>query len=137
VSEEIIGNGDPLSAQVLNGTIKVDGVPVDDRGGDEAQAGRTEALVLEGAVSDLALTMKEDRATERIAGLALVESSMAALPPPLPLRNSDRCIRRPSYEAQRAFHGRGPLPCGPRPRRVLSLESNGELPFVRTVGGEC
>jgi hypothetical protein len=80
VSEEITADDDALSAQVLNGTIEVDGVPVDGRGRDEAQAGRTEALVLEGAVSDLALTMKEDRATQRVAGLALVESGMAALP---------------------------------------------------------
>ena len=56
------------------------------------------------------------------------------LPPPLSLRNSDRCTRRPSYEAQRAFHGRGPLPLWPRPRRVLLLESNGEFLLARTVG---
>ena len=31
-------NGDVLSTQVLDDTFEVDGVPVDDRGGDEAQA---------------------------------------------------------------------------------------------------
>ena len=79
MSEEIIADDDALSAQVLNGTIEVDGVPVDDRGRDEAQAGRTEALVLEGAVSNFPLTVKEYRATQRVAGLALVETGMAAL----------------------------------------------------------
>ena len=38
VGKEVIGNGDVLSTEVLDDTVEVDGVPVDDRGGDEAQA---------------------------------------------------------------------------------------------------
>jgi hypothetical protein len=34
------------------------------------------------------------------------------------------------------FHGRGPLPRGPRPHCLLSLESNREFPVTRTVGVE-
>jgi hypothetical protein len=56
------------------------------------------------------------------------------LPPPLPLRNSDRCIRRPSYEAQSAFPRARTSSLCPRPCHVLSLESNGEFPLARTVG---
>ena len=52
---------------------------MNDGGGDEAQAGRAEALVLEGAVSDFSLTMEEYRAPQRVAGLALVQSGVAAL----------------------------------------------------------
>jgi hypothetical protein len=38
VGKEIIGDGRAESARVLNGTMQVDGVPMDDRSGDEAQA---------------------------------------------------------------------------------------------------
>jgi hypothetical protein len=51
-----------------------------------------------------------------------------------PLRGSDWCIRRPSYEAQSAFPRARTSPLCPRPCHVLSLESNGEFPFARTVG---
>ena len=56
------------------------------------------------------------------------------LPPPPTLRNSDRCIRRPSYEAQSAFPRARTSPLCPRPCHVLSLESNGEFLLARTVG---
>jgi hypothetical protein len=55
-------------------------------------------------------------------------------PLPYPLRNSDRCIRRPSYEAQSAFPRARTSSLCPRPCHVLSLESNGEFPLARTVG---
>ena len=58
--EEVVGNNDAPGTQVLDGTVEVDGIPVDDRGGDEAQAGGPEALVLEGAVTDLALAVEEN-----------------------------------------------------------------------------
>jgi hypothetical protein len=37
MGEKIIGNGAALSTQMLDDTVEVDCVPVDDRGGDEAQ----------------------------------------------------------------------------------------------------
>jgi hypothetical protein len=37
VREEIVGNSETLGTQVLDGAVEVNGVPVDDRGGDEAQ----------------------------------------------------------------------------------------------------
>ena len=80
MGEKIIGNSAALCTQMLDDTVEVDGVPVDDRGGDEAQTRGTKALVLEGAVSDLALTMEEDGTAQRVAGLAFVEPGMAALP---------------------------------------------------------
>jgi hypothetical protein len=51
---------------VLDGAVEVDGVPVDDRGGDEAQAGCPEALILEGPVTDFALAVEEDRTAQGV-----------------------------------------------------------------------
>ena len=64
VREEIVGNDDAMVTEVLDGTVEVDGIPVDDRGGDEAQAGGAEALVLEGAITDLALAVEEHRSAQ-------------------------------------------------------------------------
>lgn len=56
---------EPQGTQVLDGAVEVDGFPVDDRGGDEAQAGCPEALILEDPVTDFALhRMLEDLAKE-------------------------------------------------------------------------
>jgi hypothetical protein len=48
-----------LSAHLLHGAVEVDGVPVHDRCGDQTQARGSEALVLEGAIADLALAMEK------------------------------------------------------------------------------
>src|SRR5712692_2123354 len=40
VSQEIVGNRRALSAQLPDGPVEIDRVPVDDGGGDEAQARR-------------------------------------------------------------------------------------------------
>ena len=79
MGEEIIRDGRPESARVLDGTVQVDRVPMDDRSGDEAEAGRTKALVLKGAVTNFASPMEEHRAPERVAGLAVVETGVTAL----------------------------------------------------------
>ena len=77
--QEIIGNGRVLGTQVLDGLVEIDGVPVNDDGGDEAEPGGAEALVLEGAVADFALAMEEHGPAQGIAGLALVKPGIAAL----------------------------------------------------------
>ncbi len=41
-----------LSSHMLNGTVEIDRIPVNNRGGDEAQTRRAETLVLKGAVSN-------------------------------------------------------------------------------------
>jgi hypothetical protein len=43
----------------LPGPVEIDRVPVDDGGGHEALARGAEALVLEGAIPDFALTLEE------------------------------------------------------------------------------
>ncbi len=60
VGEQIVGHMDTLGAEMLDGPFEVDGVPVDDGGGEQAEAGRPETLVLEGAVADFPLPMEED-----------------------------------------------------------------------------
>ena len=95
VGKEIIGDGRAESARVLDGTVQVDRVPMDDRGGDEAQAGRTKALVLKGAIANFALAMEEHRAPERVAGLAFVEAGVATL--------AQVGIREPLQGEQRPF----------------------------------
>jgi hypothetical protein len=79
MGQQIVGNRRSLRAQLVDSTVKIDRVPVDNGGGNEAQARRAEAVVLEGSISDFALAMKEHRAPQRVAGLALVETGMAAL----------------------------------------------------------
>ena len=62
-----------------DGTVQGDRVPMDDRGGDKTEARRARALVLKGAIANLALPVKEKRAPQRVAGLVLVQSRVAAL----------------------------------------------------------
>jgi hypothetical protein len=78
MDKEIIRDGRAEGTRVLDGTVQVDRVPMDDRRGDEAEAGRTKALVLEGPVSNFALAMEEHRTPERVAGLAFVEAGVTA-----------------------------------------------------------
>ena len=77
--QEFILSKVALSPQLPDGAVEIDGVPMHDRRGDEAEAGRAEALVLEGPVADLTLAMEEDGAAQGIARLAFVQPGMTAL----------------------------------------------------------
>ena len=79
MGKEIIGDGRAEGTCVLDGTVQVDRVPMDDRCGDEAQAGRPKALVFKGTIKNFALAMEKHRAPERVAGLASVEARVATL----------------------------------------------------------
>ena len=79
VRQQIVGNRCSMCAQLPDGTVEIDRVPMDYCGGDEAQTRCAEALVFEGAVPDFALAMEEHRTTQRVARLALVQSGVAAL----------------------------------------------------------
>ena len=76
VGEEIVGDICSLRAQLPDGTVEIDRVPVNDGGGDEAEARRAEALVLEGAISNFSLAVEEHRAPQRVTCLALVGLSV-------------------------------------------------------------
>src|SRR5450755_3853874 len=78
VGKQIVWRMDALGAEVLDGPVEIDGVPVDDGGGEQAEARCAETLVLEGTVADFPLAVEEDGPAQRVAGLALVEAGMAA-----------------------------------------------------------
>jgi hypothetical protein len=73
VGEQLVRQRFALGAKLCNGAAEVDGVPEDDGGDREVEAGGTVALIFEGAVPDLAVTMKKQGAGERVSGLAFVE----------------------------------------------------------------
>jgi len=54
-------------------SFEVSGVPQDDRGDDEVQAGSAVLLVLVSAVADFAEPMNEDGARQTVAGFPLVQ----------------------------------------------------------------
>ena len=72
MGKEIIGDGRAESARVLDGTVQVDRVPMDDRGGDEAQAGGAKALrcSFSQAARRRTTMVKPTRPTARSARLA-------------------------------------------------------------------
>jgi hypothetical protein len=113
VGQETIRNNDPLRTEMLDSTVEVDRIPMHDRGGDEAQTGRSEALVFESAVADFALTVEEDRTPQRIAGLAFVKPGMATL---MPIG-----IGQPLQSEQGAFDGVNTRPGGRFHRRSKAL----------------
>ena len=53
--QQIVWDAGTLSPQVLDRSLQIDGVPVNDSRGDEAQARCAEALVLKCAVADFTL----------------------------------------------------------------------------------
>jgi hypothetical protein len=79
MGQQIVGNYHSLRAQLPDGTVEIDRIPVNNRGGDEAQARRAETLVFEGAVSNFSLAMEEHCATQPVTGLTFVETGMATL----------------------------------------------------------
>ena len=62
VGEQLIGRSFGLGAKLGDGVGEVDGVPEDDGGDREVEAGGTVALVFEGAVPDLPVTMDKQGA---------------------------------------------------------------------------
>lgn len=69
MGQQIVGNRRSPRAQLPDGAVEIDGVPVDNGGGDKAQTRRAETLIFEGAVSNFSLSMEEHRAPQRVTGL--------------------------------------------------------------------
>jgi hypothetical protein len=70
-----LAGGDVLAGgqQLVEDALDVDGVPSDDRITDDRQAQGLLGLLLGGALADVSLVGVEDRASERVQLLALVE----------------------------------------------------------------
>ena len=80
MGEKLVGNGFAARAKFIDGAAEIDGVPKNDGGDGEVEAGSAVALIFEGAVADFAEPMEEYGARERIPRFALVESGTR--PPP-------------------------------------------------------
>ncbi len=121
VGEQIVENVDANRAEMLDRAVEVEGVSERHRGRCQRQPGRAVPLVLERAVAQLAQSVEENGARERVAGLALVEDETGAAsllgivesveheqgaldPPDLAQRAGDRVLARITH--QLAEHGR-------------------------------
>ena len=76
VGEKLIGNGFAARAQLADGAAEIDGVPEDDGGDGEIEAGSAIALIFEGPIADFAETMEEHGARQGVARLAFVEAGV-------------------------------------------------------------
>ena len=115
IRQEIIWHCRTLGSQVLDGLVEIDGIPVDDGGGDEAEPGGPEAVVFEGAIPDFALAMEEHGPPQGITGLALVEPGMAAL--------TQSRIGQPLQGEQGSFDP-------PHCCRLISVTENTRFPYT-------
>src|SRR5437764_10826536 len=78
VGEKVVGNVFDL-AQDGNRAVQIAGVPQDDRGDEEVQAGGAMLLIFGGAVANFSEPMDEDGARQAVARLAPIEAT-ARLP---------------------------------------------------------
>ena len=80
VGDKFVGHCLATGAQFLHGAPEIDGVPEDDGGDGEIEAGRAVTLVFKGSVADFAEPVKEYRSGKGVPRLALVEAGVR--PPP-------------------------------------------------------
>jgi hypothetical protein len=66
VSEKVVGNFFGL-AQGGDGAVQITGIPQDDRGDEEVQAGRAMLLIFVGAVANFPEPMDEDGVRQAVA----------------------------------------------------------------------
>src|SRR3546814_9675501 len=76
MGEKMVGGIEPFAVPGLNGMAKVQGVPVDDDGGEQVEAGDPVMLTLRRAVADFALTADAQGIFQRMMCLALVEADL-------------------------------------------------------------
>jgi hypothetical protein len=67
VLQEIVGGKMTARSQVLNSAPEIDRIPIDDRRGNEIEAGSSIALVLRRPIDDPALLMEENGLNEGVA----------------------------------------------------------------------
>src|ERR1700722_16355641 len=80
VGEKRVGQKFALSAKLGDGAAEIDGVPEGDGGDREVETRGPVALIFEGAVPDLAVTMEKQGTGQRVSGLAFVEPSVGTAP---------------------------------------------------------
>src|SRR5271157_1016838 len=80
VGEKLVRNDFAARAQLVDGAAEIDGIPENDGGDGEIEAGSAVALVFEGPVPDFPEAMKEHGARESVARLSFIEAGIG--PPP-------------------------------------------------------
>ena len=78
VRKEVVRNDLTPAAERVGSPGEIDGVPQDDGGSDEVEAGGAVALVLESTIAQLAETVEEHGPFEGVVRLALVQTAVAA-----------------------------------------------------------
>ncbi len=78
MGEQMIGRVQPFATPGLDGMAEVQGVPVDDDGGEQVEARDPVVLAFGGAVADLALATDAQGVLQRMVRLALVEADLSA-----------------------------------------------------------
>ena len=76
MGEKLVGNNFTSQTQLVDGATEIDGVPEDNGGDGEIEAGGAVALVFEGPVADFAEAMKEHGARQRVPRFAFVEAGV-------------------------------------------------------------
>src|SRR3546814_1503491 len=79
MGEKMVGGIEPFAVPGLNGMAKVQGVPVDDDGGEQVEAGDPVMLTLRRAVADFALTADAQGIFQRMMCLARSEEHTSEL----------------------------------------------------------
>ena len=80
VGEESVGQKFALSAKLGDGAAEIDGAPEGDGRDREVQTRGPVALIFDGAVPDLAVTMEKQGTGQRVSGPAFVEPSVGTAP---------------------------------------------------------
>lgn len=78
MGEKVIGGVEPLAASGLDSMAEMQGVPVDDDGGEQVEAGDPVMLTFGGTIADFALASDAQDVLERVMRLALVEADLRA-----------------------------------------------------------
>jgi hypothetical protein len=79
-ASSVSGRTSALDAKLGDGAAEIDGVPKGDGGDREVETRGPVALIFEGAVPDLAVTMEKQGTGQRVSGLAFVEPSVGTAP---------------------------------------------------------
>ena len=78
MGEQMVGRIEAFAAPGLDGMAEVQGVSVDDDGGEQVEAGDPVVLALGGAVTDIALSADVQGVLQHVVRLALVEADLGA-----------------------------------------------------------
>ena len=80
MGQQRVGQNFALDAKLGDGVGEIDGVPEGDGGDRKVETRGPVALIFEGAVPDLAVTMEKQGTGQRVSGLAFVEPSVGTAP---------------------------------------------------------